>query len=227
MSRKRTSLRKVRKLINGHMIGITSSRELGEFAGISHSRVQVFLRLLGESSYSFEELAFIDDEALSALIHPSKPAPDSSKPLPDFERIHDLLTDLPETILSSSRRFFDRQVLWKTEEALHAGILAGVEESVVMPEVLWFFVCGNWDVYANLGTLEEWWCLGNLCRDGIDSIIRRFERDETVGLMTLLHRSPRELAERYGNPRGRKVYSGMEDLLSLYRGEHCEREWRV
>lgn len=138
----------------------------------------------------------------------------------------DLLTDLPETILESTRRFFGRQILWKTEETLHAEILAGEEESIVMPEVLWFFVCGNWDVFANVGTLEDWWCLGNLCRDGIDSIFRRFERDDTVGLKTLLHRSPRELAEQYGNSRGRKVYSGRDDLLSLYRGESCEREWK-
>ena len=106
MSRKRTSLRKVRKLIKGYMTGITSSRELGAFVGISHSRVQVFLRLLGESSYSFDELARLDDEALSALIHPSKPDPDSRKPMPDFKKIHDLLTRKKKTGIT-------RTLLWQ------------------------------------------------------------------------------------------------------------------
>ncbi len=155
------------------------------------------------------------------------PGPDhEARRIEELRPTADLLTNLPETILESTRRYLGRKILWKTEETLHAEILAGGEESIIMPEVLWFFVCGNWDVFANLGTLEEWWCLGNLRRDGIDSIFRRFERDDTVGLKTLLHRSPRELAEQHGNPRGRRVYSGRDDLLSLYRGESCEREWK-
>lgn len=84
MSRKRTSLRKVRKLIKGYLMGITSSRELGAFVGISHSRVQIFLRLLQRSNYSFEELGELDDEALSALIHPSKPGPDCKVKSPEW-----------------------------------------------------------------------------------------------------------------------------------------------
>lgn len=106
MSRKRTSLRKVRKLIKGYMLGITSSRELGAFIGISHSRVQIFLRLLQRSNYSFEELAKLDDEALSALIHPSKPGPESDKPMPDFEKIHELLTQRRKTGIT-------RTLLWQ------------------------------------------------------------------------------------------------------------------
>ena len=106
MSRKRTSLRKVRKLINGYMLGFTSSRDLGEFVGISHVSVQTFLKQLERSSYSFEELSKLDDEALSALIHPSKPGPECNKPMPDFEKIHNLLTQRRKTGIT-------RTLLWQ------------------------------------------------------------------------------------------------------------------
>mgnify|MGYP001036238355 FL=1 len=86
MSRKRTSLKRIRKLIKGYINGITSSRELGELVGLSHSRVKVFLRHLRGSQYSFGELSELDDEALSAIIYSSRPGPACSKPMPYYER---------------------------------------------------------------------------------------------------------------------------------------------
>ena len=41
----------------------------------------------------------------------------------------------------------------------------------------------------------------------------------------LLHESVVPLAEKYGDPAGKKIFSSKGDLLSLYLGGHCEREW--
>ena len=80
-------------------------------------------------------------------------------------------------------------------------------------------------MYANVGTLEPWWCLGNLEQDSIESILCRFEADDNPGLQTLFHASPKQLAEEYGDPAGQRIYSDRGDLLSLYRGEHNEKMW--
>lgn len=157
-------------------------------------------------------------------------------PGPDYEgrRIENLrptaddVANLPDAILTPSREHLGRQTLWETESALHAAILEGAatRDQGSLSEVIWFFVCNNWDVFANLGTLEPWWSLGNLKNDTVETILSRFENDESLGLQSLCKPSI-ELAETYGNPKGRKVYSGTGELLSLYRGRHCEREWNT
>jgi transposase len=100
MSRKKTSLKRIRKLLESHLDGVTSSRELGARAGLSHTKVQSFQRLLTTSGYSFQELLALDDEALSAIVYPKEPEPVYSKPLPDFERIHKALSTRRKTGLT-------------------------------------------------------------------------------------------------------------------------------
>jgi len=137
---------------------------------------------------------------------------------------------LPEEILEASRRHFGRKTLWRTEGKLCQSFLeddgsTSVGESAI-PEALWFFVTTGWDVFSNVGTLEEWWSLGNLRVDSVDTIMQRFQHDEVLGLQTLLHYPPSRLAEEYGDPGGRKIYTSRNDLLSLYLANHCERTWQ-
>ncbi len=138
----------------------------------------------------------------------------------------DQVSDLPEDILASSRKHLEKETLWRTEAELVSEIISAPEEKEELPEKLWFFVCGNWDVYANIGTLEPWWCLGNLKRDSVESIIRRYELDKVSGLKALFHQSPANLAGKYGNPDGQRIYSCRDSLLCRYREAHCKSEWR-
>ncbi len=142
------------------------------------------------------------------------------------------VTSLPEDLLGSSRKHLGKDILWQTESELYSSILKdeGIypkDEGVLdEPQMFWFFVDNNWDVFSNVGTLEPWWRLGNLKTDSVASIMRRFEQDEVPGLEVLLNHSRRGLAEEYGNPHGTKVYSGKKDLLSLYHARHCEKIWK-
>lgn len=112
MSRKRTSLKKVKKLLRWYNEGTTSSRKLGDLVGLSHSRIQVFLRRLRNSEYSFEELELLDDEALSAIVYPADPEPVHAKPLPDYENIHKLLSVRRKTGIT-------RTLLWQEYREEH------------------------------------------------------------------------------------------------------------
>lgn len=159
-------------------------------------------------------------------------------PIGEARRIEDLrptieeVTSLPEEILEASRRHFGRQTLWQTEGELYKSIMEKEEtppsdETLLdEPSRFWFFVTNNWDVFSNVGTLEPWWKLGNLKVDSVETIVRRFQRDEILGLEVLMHYPQSKLAKEYGNPQGRKIYSGRGDLLDLYREEHCEATWR-
>jgi hypothetical protein len=156
-------------------------------------------------------------------------------PSPDYEgrKIQDLrptidqVEDLPEAILAPTRNHFGRDTLWHSEAELYADILRDedVADSGQGSYPLWFYVCSNWDVFSNVGTLEPWWRLGNLKEDTVESIVSGFQSDRALGLETLTHTSPRWLTEQYGRPESRKVYEYAADLVNLYRSEHCERTW--
>jgi hypothetical protein len=163
------------------------------------------------------------------FVHP--PGPDhEARRIERFRPMADQVADLPEDILAPTREHFKRDVLWQAEDTLYAQMLSGDNDTKKseggLPEVLWFFVCSNWDVFSNVGTLEPWYRLGNLRRDSFESIIRRFEDDGPLGLQVQFRTSPLTLVKQYGDAQGQKVYSSTDDLLSLYRGTHCEEEWR-
>jgi|WetSurMetagenome_2_1015567.scaffolds.fasta_scaffold22063_2 hypothetical protein len=137
------------------------------------------------------------------------------------------VASLPQELLEASRKHLGRHILWRTEEELYKSIVTNEQKPpadeglLTQPTRLWFFVTNNWDVFSNVGTLELWWKLGNLKKDSVEAILQRFERDEAPGLDVLYHYPQSKLAEKYGNPQGRKIYSGKEDLLDLYRARHC------
>lgn len=142
------------------------------------------------------------------------------------------VVSLPKEILESSTRHFGTEILWQPESELYASLLEDEEtppkdERVLSePSWFWFFVTNSWDVFSNVGTLEPWWRLGNLKVDSVETIMRRFEQDRILGLEVLLHYPRSRLATEYGDPYGTKIYSTKDDLLSLYRAEHCESIWR-
>lgn len=140
--------------------------------------------------------------------------------------VADQVSDLPENLLASSRKHLEKDILWRTEAELVSEIINAPEEKEELPEKLWFFVCGNWDVYANIGTLEPWWCLGNLKRDSVETIIKRYEHDKVPGLKDLFLLSPANLAGKYGNSGGERIYSCRDSLLCRYREARCKNEWR-
>ena len=182
-----------------------------------------FLRLIDQHRlrHRVQELG----EEFQIFLHP--PGPDhEARRIENLRPNAEQVADLPEVILSPSQKHFGKDILWQTEETLYAEILNDDDiEGRWLPKVLWFFVCSDWDIFANVGTLEPWYRLGNLKRDSFESIIRKFEDDSVLGLNVQFHESPVRLAEHFGDPRGQKVYSSKEDLLSLYRGRHCEKEW--
>jgi hypothetical protein len=137
------------------------------------------------------------------------------------------VASLPEEILGPSRKHLGREVLWQPESELYASVVkqGGAPPKADFPDMMWFFVTSDWDVFSNVGTLEEWWRLGNLKVDSIESIIRRFEQDEVPGLEVLFGYPPERLTREYGDPQGTRVYSTAGDLLSLYLGKHCEDLW--
>jgi len=56
----------------------------------------------------------------------------------------------------------------------------------------------NYDVYPNIAEPAEWWRLGNLMIDGVDSVIKAYRDETTPGMKANRELSVSELARRYG-----------------------------
>jgi transposase len=106
MANRRTSLRKIRRLIKALREGVTGSRNLSQYCGLSHTHVIAIQKRIEQSSFFLKELTLLDDQALSAIVFPPEPMLLYSKPLPDFEKIRDLLSQRKKTGIT-------RTLLWQ------------------------------------------------------------------------------------------------------------------
>lgn len=91
-----------------------------------------------------------------------------------------------------------------------------------VPGALTFFIKRNWDVFSSMGTLDLWWKLGNLRREPIERVFRRYERNDCIGLQTVYGLSAKRLVAEYCRPRSKRICSGPNDLLALYLARYCE-----
>ena len=96
----------------------------------------------------------------------------------------------------------------------------GVPYGLQLNPVSWFLIAGNEDVFFNGYEMDPWCRLGNLAREPLRTIIRRFEEDDVPLVKAVNSFTPQELAQRYGDPSGRKVFQGVDDLLGLYLIRH-------
>ena len=73
-------------------------------------------------------------------------------------------------------------------------------------------VNAGFDVYPNIAEPTDWWRLGNLKADGVDSVIKAY-RDETTPGMKMNREIPiSELARKYGDRNSKKLYE-KDDLV--------------
>jgi len=130
---------------------------------------------------------------------------------------------VPAELLASTRRHFQSDCPWHTEAELYGQIMsrpAWHPYGLTPGPMPWFFVTGGLDVYYNACDVAPWFRLGNLKGDSWTTILDRLVNRGTPGLRTIYEMAPQELARRHGDPAGRRVYSGTEDLQVLYIARH-------
>ncbi len=112
MANRRTSLRRIRRLIKALEDGVRGSRNLAQYCGLSHTHVITIQKRIEINSFSLKELKLLNDEALATIVCSPDPASASSKPMPDFERIHKLLSQRRKTGIT-------RTLLWEEYRKEH------------------------------------------------------------------------------------------------------------
>lgn len=79
------------------------------------------------------------------------------------------------------------------------------------PDISADFPCVSVDacynVYPNIAEPAEWWCLGNLKTDGVDSVIKAYRDGTPPGMTANKTVSVSELAYRFGRQGSTKLYT--------------------
>ena len=112
---------------------------------------------------------------------------------------------LDKTITHLKAESFEK--LWPTEAELMPFLLEDNQPLNDNPPIISFHVRPDFNVYPNCGEDAEWWCLGNLNMDGIDSVINTFIKHSNPGLRLNYETPMKYLAKKYGNSHGDKLYT--------------------
>lgn len=141
----------------------------------------------------------------------------------------DDVRSVPNEIIESSRKHLGWKEPWHAEARLVSEILAEDDHlpcAYHPPTTLFFHMKSNWDVFANIGTAEHWWKLGNLKTDSVGDILDAYEQNRPPGLKVNYTVPRKELARRFGDLQGRVIYDVKSDLAELWVERYCEEAYR-
>jgi len=115
----------------------------------------------------------------------------------------DDIRKLPDYLIEKTLKHYKKatvQEFMKTEAELLTELLNDGNPLNDNPEITAFFIDGDYNVYPNCGEITGWWCLGNLKRDGVASVVENFFNRNTPGLKMNFETPVSYFARKYGNP---------------------------
>jgi hypothetical protein len=121
---------------------------------------------------------------------------------------------LPEYLIEKTLKHMNSEnidVHWRTEAELLPELLEENNPLNEESEILAFMVDADFNVYPNFGEIAEWWCLGNVKKDGVAKIIDNLISRNNPGLRMNYEMPVSYFAKKYGQPDNEKLY-GKTDL---------------
>ena len=90
---------------------------------------------------------------------------------------------------------------------------------------LWFNITSSWDVYPNFMGIAPWWKLGNLKSDSWKTVLKNYKENKNLGLKVMTEVPIKELAKRYGNKNGNKLYYGKGEFIEYLVEKYCRKNY--
>lgn len=130
---------------------------------------------------------------------------------------------IPKLLWDKTQEHFGKEWRLYTESELLSEILARNDNRTPAPKNhnLFFFVTSDWSVYPNLGEIAPWWKIGNLKQNSWKEILDNYKNNASLGLNILNNTTNKELALRFGDLSGSKLFMSEEELVSYYVAKAC------
>ena len=112
---------------------------------------------------------------------------------------------LDKTLMHLKAESFEK--LWPSEAELMPSLLKDEQPLNDNPPITSFHVRSDFNVFPNCGEDAEWWSLGNLKTDGVDSVVSTFLNHNNRGLRLNYDIPIKYLAVKYGNSHSDRLYT--------------------
>ena len=151
-------------------------------------------------------------EELGGEFHVWLTLPDPDGEAWSIEHLRPTIKDLEEvpTELKESSYRFNRRPIGEAESILVSRMLKeepSFPSAVGYPQKLGFYITSGFDVFSNIGEHTQWWKLGNLKKDSLDSIVDKLVNNKVPGLHVIYNVPATEMAKRFGRRNSQIIYS--------------------
>ncbi|MDD4593077.1 MAG: radical SAM protein [Parabacteroides sp.] len=141
----------------------------------------------------------------------------------DFRVEEDDLNRIPQEFISICRE--GTNMLGQPEYKLLDYLIIENQSANFLANFPCIAIDADYDVYPNIAEPAEWWKLGNLKTDGIDSILKAYRDETTPGMIANRTIPIAELARRYGQKNSKKLYD-KSDLICRFMHQWGE-DWMM
>jgi len=121
------------------------------------------------------------------------------------------IAHIPAELISICREGLD--LLGQPEDALLESFSNDSSPPNLSANMRSISINADYNVYPNIAEPAEWWKLGNLKTDGVDTILKAYLNETTPGMKANREIPICELARQYGDETSKKLYH-KDDLLS-------------
>ncbi len=132
------------------------------------------------------------------------------------------LWKLPGYFIEKTLKHYKRESmesLVKTEAELLPELLKDDSPLNEESEILAFMVDPHFNVYPNFGELAEWWCLGNVKKNGIGTVIDNFISRNNPGMKMNYEIPVSYFAEKYGRADNERLWAKTDLVQKWHRLE--------
>lgn len=135
-------------------------------------------------------------------------------------------TEIPSLIWEMSQKHFGKGYDLHAESELTKELIDNGDYTAVPGNKwLWFNITSSWDVYPNFMGIAPWWKLGNLKSDSWKTVLKNYKENKNLGLKVMTEVPIKELAKRYGNKNGNKLYYGKGEFIEYLVEKYCRKNY--
>lgn len=136
----------------------------------------------------------------------------------------DDIKNIPKTLADYTLKYFCEddinKVFGVTEAELYDELINDNSTESYVENTPVFYVDKEFNVYPNLTSTYEFWCLGNLKTDGVEAVLNNYIESKSVAQSTGLNIPICDLVKKCGNPESQRLFS-KEDYIIYLLNKYC------
>ncbi len=138
----------------------------------------------------------------------------------------DDLTKIPEFLAEYTLKHFGKsslsEVFGKTEQSLFAELSEDRSTSDLVTDSPVFYIDGDFNVYPNITAPAPYWLLGNLKKDGAETVTRNYLENRSPAQRTRLTVPVGDIVKACGDGESQRLFS-KGDYIDFMLNKYCER----